>query len=379
MNTSDIQPSLSLGFRTWAALPALGLALWAGTSTSVAQGCVALRGTGMCHMEQFAQPADADLTGGEWLATLGFRWFNSDRHFRGTHEETQRFANGTEVINDTYIWNLGIQYAFTPRWSLALDLPFVYSTRSSLYEHPGMGRHTTSAGGIGDIQLTPYVWLWDPAKRVKGNIQLGLGLSAPSGDYNAQSTFYTTNGPVVGPVDQSIQPGTGGWGFTTTITAYREIFKYTTVFVNGTYLFNPQDVNGTPTQNGPGGFRRRNPYEQVMSIPDQYFGQGGVMYTIVPKWGLSLGMGARIDGVPAEDALGDSNGFRRPGYSIALQPMLQWMKGRYNFSLATPVAVYRDRTQSVADQRWTQDTGIYRHGDAAFADVSVIASFSVAF
>jgi hypothetical protein len=379
MNTSDIQPTLSLGFRAWAALPALGLALWAGTSTSVAQGCVALRGTGMCHMEQFAQPADADLTGGEWLATLGFRWFNSDRHFRGTHEETQRFANGTEVINDTYIWNLGIQYAFTPRWSLALDLPFVYSTRSSLYEHPGMGRHTTSAGGIGDIQLTPYVWLWDPAKRVKGNIQLGLGLSAPSGDYNAQSTFYTTNGPVVGPVDQSIQPGTGGWGFTTTVTAYREIFKYTTVFVNGTYLFNPQDVNGTPTQNGPGGFRRRNPYEQVMSIPDQYFGQGGVMYTIVPKWGLSLGMGARIDGVPAEDALGDSNGFRRPGYAIAVQPMLQWMKSRYNFSLATPVAVYRDRTQSVADKRWTQDTGIYRHGDAAFADFSVIASFSVAF
>ncbi|MFZ9856134.1 MAG: hypothetical protein ACO3I0_13545 [Limisphaerales bacterium] len=379
MKPSDIQAPLSLGLRTWASLPALGLALWAGTSTSVAQGCVALRGTGMCHMEQFAQPADADLIGGEWLATLGFRWFNSDRHFRGTHEETQRFADGTEVINDTYIWNLGIQYAFTPRWSLALDLPFVYSTRSSLYEHPGMGRHTTSAGGLGDIQLTPYVWLWDPAKRVKGNIQLGLGLSAPSGDYNAQSTFYTTNGPVVGPVDQSIQPGTGGWGFTTTITAYREIFKYTTVFVNGTYLFNPQDVNGTPTQNGPGGFRRRNPYEQVMSIPDQYFGQGGVMYTIIPKWGLSLGMGARIDGVPAEDALGDSNGFRRPGYSIALQPMVQWMKGRYNFSLATPVAVYRDRTQSVADQRWTQDTGIYRHGDAAFADVSVIASFSVAF
>jgi hypothetical protein len=116
-----------------------------------------------------------------------------------------------------------------------------------------------------------------------------------------------------------------------------------------------------------------------MSIPDQYFGQGGVMYTIVPKWGLSLGMGARIDGVPAEDALGDSNGFRRPGYAIAVQPMLQWMKSRYNFSLATPVAVYRDRTQSVADKRWTQDTGIYRHGDAAFADFSVIASFSVAF
>ena len=133
MNTSAIQPTLLLRLQTWAALPTLALALWTGTSTSLAQGCVALRGTGMCHFEDFAQPADADLARGEWLATLGFRWFNSDRHFRGTHEEPQRYRDGTEVINDTYFWNLGIQYAFTPRWSLALDVPFVYSTRSSLY------------------------------------------------------------------------------------------------------------------------------------------------------------------------------------------------------------------------------------------------------
>ena len=69
----------------------------------------------------------------------------------------------------------------------------------------------------------------------------------------------------------------------------------------------------------------------------------------------SSDLGARIDGVPVEDALGDSNGFRRPGYAIAVQPMLQWMKSRYNLSLATPVIVkYRDdKTDSRTElEKW---------------------------
>ena len=360
-----------LGFAT---LAALTLSLTSPTTT-LGQGCVAIRGTGMCNMEHFAQPADANLPEGDWLTSLGFRWFQSDRHFKGDVDQN-RAALGTEVVNDSYYWDLGLQYAITPRWSVALTVPFVYSTRSSLYEHPNAGRHSSSAGGIGDVQLTPYVWLWDPKTMPKGNIQFGLGLSAPTGDYRATDTFYTAQGPVEGYVDQSIQPGTGGWGFTANVTAYRELLPRLTGFVNGTYLFHPEDTNGTPTRTGS---TRRNPYEQIMSIPDQYFGQGGLMYTVAPKWGLSMGAGARIDGVPSEDFLGASDGFRRPGYAVSVEPLVQWMKGRYNVSLATPVAVYRNRTQSEADKKWSQDTGEYKHGDAAFADFSVMANISIAF
>ncbi|MBN9689722.1 MAG: transporter [Verrucomicrobia bacterium] len=361
--------------RTLFGLGLLAGALWESTPAVQAQGCVAIRGTGMCHFDQFAQPADADLTRGEWLASLGFRWFQSDRHFVGDVDQNRK-ERGNQVINNSYFWDLGVQYAINPRWSVALTIPFVYSTRSSLYEHPGAGRHETSAGGLGDIQLTPYVWLWDPAQRPKGNIQIGVGLSAPSGEYDATDTFFTVDGPVTGYVDQSIQPGTGGWGFTFNITAYRELLPRLTGFVNGTYLFNPEGINGTPTRTGS---TRRNPYEQVMSIPDQYFGQGGFIYTVAPKWGLSLGVGARIDGVPAEDVFGSSDGFRRPGYAISVEPLVQWMKGRYTFSLATPIAVYRNRTQSVADQKWGAEQGRYIHGDAAFADFSVLANLAVSF
>ena len=345
------------------------------TRPVVAQGCVAIRGTGMDHMEQFAMTADADLTSGEWLASVGFRWFQSDRHFVGDVDQ-HRDDIGNQVINDSYFWDLSMQYAFTPRGSISLTIPFVYSTRSSLYEHNRVNRYSSSAGGIGDIQLMPAVWLWDPSKMPKGNIQIGIGMSAPSGDYQATDTFISAAGPVTGYVDQSIQPGTGGWGIVNSVVAFRELLPRLTGFVNGVYLMNPGDVNGTPTTTGTS---RRNPYEQVMSIPDQYFGQGGFMYTVVPKWGLALGVGARIDGVPAEDVFGDSNGFRRPGYAISVEPLLQWSHGRFTFSVAVPIAVYRNRTQSVADERWTADTGIYRHGDAAFADISVISNLAASF
>ena len=36
-----------------------------------------------------------------------------------------------------------------------------------------------------------------------------------------------------------------------------------------------------------------------------------------------------------------------------------------------PIAILRDRTQSVADIRTTNNTGIYTHGDAAFSDYSL--------
>ena len=41
-----------------------------------------------------------------------------------------------------------------------------------------------------------------------------------------------------------------------------------------------------------------------------------------------------------------------------------------------PIAVYRNRPQSVADKRTTADTGVYRHGDAAFADFFVTLGVS---
>ncbi len=338
-----------------------------------AQGCVAVRGSGMCSLGH--THGGTNLLNMKWQGLVAYRYFQSDRHFRGTHEEPHRKQGGTEVINDSHFIDLSIAYAITPRYSVALVLPFVYHDRSSLYEHRGSGgRHNTGASGLSDMRLTAYAWLLDPLEHSKGNVQVGIGLKAPTGDYSATDTFITANNvPVLGYVDQSIQPGDGGWGFSLEMNAYRVLHERWIAFLQGFYLFNPQNINGTPTRTGG---TRGNPYEQVMSIPDQYFGRGGINYILVPKWNVAINLAGRIEGVPVRDAIGRDDGFRRPGYAISVEPGINWMPGQWNVALSVPVRVHANRQRSVADERWTQDSGTFRHGDAAFADYLI--SFSVA-
>lgn len=370
---SNCVPSSSTFSTSWALASLCGLALFSSASTNgLAQGCVATRGAGLCSIHGAAEggiPAS-----GDWQASVGYRWLHSDRHFVGDREQKQRQQLGNEVINDSHFIDASISYNFTPRYSTTLVLPFVYSDRSSLYEHDRVNRHHSQAGGLGDLRLTGYAWLWDPASKPNGNVQVGVGLKAPTGDYKATDTFISAKGPVKGWVDQSIQPGDGGWGFTVEANGWRKLFDRTFAYAQGYYLFNPQDQNGTPTTTG--AFTRGNPYEQICSIPDQYMGRAGVSYVLLPSWGLQLSLGGRIEGVPVEDFIGDSNGFRRPGFSVGIEPGISFMKNKWTVSLTTPVALYRNRETSVADKRLSADTGIARHGDAAFADY--VITFTVA-
>ncbi len=386
-----------------------------------AQGCVAVRG-GMCMLPGHGQnPLDDSLTSGDWSVALSYRWLHSDRHFVGDVEQKQRQALGTEVINDSHFFDLGVSYQFTPRISAAFTLPVVHSDRSSFYEHSGGSPATgaqrghSQATGIGDVRLTGYAWLWDPSKHPKGNIQVGLGIKAPSGDYEATDTFNTVRGPEERPVDQSIQPGDGGWGVSLEFFAYREIFDRTSVYAQGFYLLSPRDVNGVTTEiaNPRGrtitalnrtiasptatpaakataqarlnaatalGYNTPTALEDVMSVSDQYLARTGFTYTLVKSWGLALSLGGRLEGVPVEDVFGDSNGFRRPGYSVSIEPGITMMKGRFSAAVYAPVALYRNRQASVADKRWDQIVGGgTTGGDAAFADFVISASVGFSF
>jgi hypothetical protein len=359
--------------------------------TALAQGCVAVRGSGMCmiHPGDSATPDNANLGQGDWLASISYRYIHSFRHYIGDVEQTKRAVDGSEVINHSNFIDFGAQYAFTPRLSAGFALPFVTSSRSSLAPtNYNSVRYTTHATGIGDVRLTGYSWIWDPAKQPKGNIQIGLGLKLPTGDDSVTDTFLTKSGPVNRPVDQSIQPGDGGWGFSLELNAYREIAPRTELFLQASYLFNPQDQNRTMTWRDNAGITpgavtvgpdKASFYEHYMSIADQYFAHAGLAYTLVPKWGLSLSLAGRIEGVPVEDVLGDSNGFRRPGFAVAIEPGLQIMKGRFTFNVSTPVALYRNREKSLADQAASIVSKSDVHGDAAFADYVITASISMRF
>ncbi|GAC1424755.1 MAG: hypothetical protein NVSMB7_00820 [Chitinophagaceae bacterium] len=335
--------------------------------TSNAQGCVAIRTTGgFCTA---SQSGHSDTTA-KWVLNINNRYYRSFRHFVGAAEQKQRIAQGSEVINYVYNADFALTNNINKWWSFTVDLPVSSNTRSSLYEHGGKTRHSTRSFGLGDIRVAAYRWLADPAKMPKGNIQLGLGIKFATGDYKVQDFFYTSDSTkALGPVDQSIQLGDGGTGFTAEMNGYYNFSKNIGVYGNFYYLLNPREQNGVSSS-------RQNPasaysllYESsTMSVPDQYMLRAGINYTAK---NLSLSIGARDECLPAKDLVGGSRGFRRPGYIISVEPGITYKINRISFYAFVPYALKRDRTQSYSDKLKTQMTGVYTQGDAAFADYSV--------
>lgn len=96
---------------------------------------------------------------------------------------------------------------------------------------------------------------------------------------------------------------------------------------------------------------------------------------MIKKFNFSLGL--RDDCLPVHDIVGGSDGFRRPGYILSAEPGVTYEFKGFALYAYMPIAIIRDRTQSVPDIRTTEITGNYTHGDAAFADyvVNIGATF----
>jgi hypothetical protein len=343
--------------------------------STFAQGCVAARGAGLTpHGRTIGQGGELLPPETGFQASVGYRWLHSHRHFVGDVEQKDREEEGSQVINDSHFMDLGVTYAFTPRYSATLTIPFVLHDRSQLARTNGVaaGRFHTQSAGLGDLRLEGNAWVRNPEEECRWNILLGLGVDAPTGQYDETDTFAVARGNTVvaeeRTVDQSIQPGDGGWGITLDMYSYYTIIPRLNAYLNGAYTFTPEEKNGVQTF-------RSNPFESEMSIADSYMGRGGLEYIVLPKYGLGLSLGARIEGVPVYDAIGDSEGFRRPGYAISIEPGVTAMYEGWSAALYTPVAVYRNRERSVPDRQ----TGPERHGDAAFADFTVIFSLAKSF
>jgi hypothetical protein len=148
----------------------------------------------------------------QWLGTVDYRWYHSFRTFAGDVEQTQTEARGQNPINNVNTFDVAATYGINARWTATLTLPFFAANRSSKYEHNFVDRHTMHASGLGDIRLVTDYFLLDPHKHMEGNISLGAGFKAPTGDAKASDISYRATGPVTRPVDPSIQPGDGGWG-----------------------------------------------------------------------------------------------------------------------------------------------------------------------
>jgi hypothetical protein len=328
-----------------------------------AQGCVAAHSPQpvISGLEPNNQPRAVGLLHG-LSVTVGFRTYSSYKHYIGTVYQAQRAAMHNEVQNHVDLYDLSLSYQVTPRWNIIADIPAMTATR-----HQQGNVNTYRSGGIGDMLIGAQAWVWRPPAESHANIAFSMQLKLPTGINDAKGATILSNAQKrLRPFDESIQPGDGTWGFALATEAYRELYFHTTGYFTGSWLFSPQDTTGVLTY-------RTQPGEQVNSATDQYLWRGGFSHPVPKTYGLALSIGGRMEGVPVRDAFGSSNGFRRPGYVISIEPGLIYARGRNMININGPWAMERNRKTSVTD--YANNT----HGDAAFADYTVIASYTRTF
>ena len=354
-------------------------------SNAKAQGCVAVRGFGGCGV---AGGSGLALAPKQWQVGANYRYFESFRHFKGDEEQYDRLVKQTQVINYSNTIDISASMGLTLRTQLNVNLPVSYTDRSSYYEHGGQtttfpgARKTSTSAGIGDARIGISKWLWNPVSHTKSNLMLGVGLKLPTGNWNVQDSFYNVmvTDPVTGsssrktvyrPVDQSIQLGDGGLGLSLEMQGFWEMADGLFAYGNAFYILNPRGVNGTMTNRRTtivvNGVSQVFTNEYMCSVADQYAARLGFL-SQSQLHGLSFSWGARLEGVPVRDLVGESYGFRRPGYTIAAEPGVTYMKGKTTVNFNMPIALYRIRKQSVTDKELQDATGVARNGDAAFAD-----------
>jgi hypothetical protein len=342
-----------------------------------AQGCVAIRSTGgFCTAGEDQRHVD---TAAQWQFTVNNRYYKSFKHYVGTTYQKQRAVLGNEVINNAYTMDMAIYRILNPRWSLMLDLPVSANARSQTYtEHSVYHRFATHSFGAGDIRFAVYYWLLDPVKMPKGNIQVGLGVKLASGEDNYQDYFKTSDSSkTYGPVDQSIELGDGGTGITFELNAFYNFSRKVGLYGNFFYLSNPRNQNGVSNAHGatPSASSIANG-SNIMSVPDQMMARAGVSLQFNR---LFVTAGVRDDCLPVHDLIGGSDGFRRPGYIISGEPGLTYVFPKVSLYTYVPIAIVRNRTQSVPDKITTALTGVNTHGDAAFANCVVNIGANIRF
>lgn len=343
------------------------LVLVLGSVSAAAQGCVAahteqplISGLSANDQEQMSHHGDGFADKMQNLTvTIGFRTYSSYAHYVGTDYQAQRAALHNEVQNHVNLYDVSFNYQLTPRLSIIGDIPGLTATR-----HQQGNVNVYRAGGIGDITAGVQTWIFRPPTESHGNVALSFALKMPTGIDDAKGTTILANGTrQIRNFDQSIQPGDGSWGFVLGTQAFHPTYFHTMLYFTGSWLFNPRDTNGVKTF-------RSAPHEDVMSVTDQYLWRGGLSHNVPKVRNLALSVGGRMEGVPVRDAFGASDGFRRPGYVISIEPGLAYSYHNNTLNVSAPWAMERNRKIS------TSDIVNHTHGDAAFADYTIIASYT---
>jgi peroxiredoxin len=313
---------------------------------------------------------------GETQINISTRNLRSSDHYSGTVEQVARHTADTYVVNLQHMVDVSVSYNFSERFSMNVGVPFVNSSWGIPMPLAGgrASRVDQVGRGLGDISASGRAWVLPTDRFMSGNIAVGIGLKMPTGNSNAKATFPNISGtnPRLKPVDQSVQPGDGGWGVTLDISGFKRT-RYATLFGSGSYLANPRDRNDTtaigynisaaavPPINPDG--------TSYNSVPDQFMARLGGAVPI-GSTGFACSLAWRVEGLPRYDLFGQSHGFRRPGVEMFVEPGVSYAKGGHVYSVQIPVGYYRNRFPNPY-------TG--NRGDATFPKYIVLASYGYRF
>jgi hypothetical protein len=319
------------------------------------QGCIAVR-----NISGFGQYnlTDNAFTSTDWQLNINNRYFKAFRDFKGT--ENQKTPEQNESITKSYSTDITISRFLNKGWSIDFSVPILANSRETSLEHggPNTTRHTTHAFGIGDIRLTIYKWLLQPSVSQKLNVQVGLGLKLPTGDYKYQDYFYRNDStPVLAPVNPAIQLGDGGTGIITELNGFYIFSKHISMYGNLYYLISPREQNGASTTFGrtPTAVQIKSGNTEA-SVTDIFSMRGGLIFNYNT---VALSAGLRNEGVPVHDLIGGSNGTRRAGYNLSFEPGIIYKLKRTTLYAYVPVIVSRKISQNVPDKKATEITGVY--------------------
>ncbi|MBA3405579.1 MAG: hypothetical protein H0U13_13000 [Gemmatimonadaceae bacterium] len=300
---------------------------------------------------------------GEWQISASYRRLLADQWFVGTEIDEAAAPFGKPLYLDIHSLDLSLTYGFNRRTNVTLTLPFSSGTHSRFYADDN--RHKVSSRGIGDINLIANLWLLEPNMHPDGNVALGFGIKPPVGNNRVEDDFFLADGTITKRVvDQSIQPGDGGWGFIAQAQLYQRVASRLNAYASGSYLISPKKKTDVPS-----------PLPGVtLAVPDVYSVRAGGAYVVSTSRGMSVNVGARIDGIPLRDVVGGADdGFRRPGHTLYLDPGAAMRVGKQEFTISVPLRMSQNFSRSLIDRERNFKGG----GD--LADYLVFAGYSVRF
>ena len=225
---------------------------------------------------------------------------------------------------------------------------------------------------MGDLQFTAYKWLLKTTVEQRGNIQIGLGIKFPTGNYNKQGYFYRNDTTrILSTLNPAIQLGDGGTGIVTELNTFYFFGskKAFSLYGNFYYLINPTDINGTQYTMGKPQTPlniQRGAYD--VSVIDVFSIRAGLNYDL-KNWSFSGGI--RYEGAPVYDLIGKSDGIRRSGYTLSAEPGIIYKFKKANVYVYVPFLLSHEVKQSALDLKIQKETGVYTSSQGGSGDYQI--------